>query len=117
MRTPDGTPKHFRTIPKNAETPCVLSKTVALPDKRETKLNLTVSSRRDSDWELVVKVNGDQVFLTTVKGQKMVDHQVDLSPYMGQTIDLEVLNQPSGWDHEFANWRRLEIVSTEKEGE
>ena len=117
MRTPDGTPKHFRTIPKNAETPCVLSKRLALPDKRETKLNLTVSARKGSDWELVVKVNGDQIFLATVEEQKMVDHQVNLSSYMGQTIDLEVLNQPSGWDHEFANWRKLEIVSTKKGGE
>ena len=52
---------------------------------------------------LVVTVNG----ATTVKG--WLDVSVDLSGYADQYINLELLNQPTGWQWEGAYWAKISI--------
>ena len=36
---------------------------------------------------------------------------VDLSPFAGKTVKIELLNQANGWAFEFGYWGRIAVVS------
>ena len=67
------------------------------------------------DWELIVKANGEQVLRKTVSNETTTDGwmhvDVDLSRYAGKTIELELVNQPTGWAWEAGHWAEIRLLS------
>lgn len=94
------------THPPREDVPVVLSRRMNLPRKAP---KLYVSVIGGDDFELQVKVNGKIVQRPDVNGREWTDLTVDLSEWAGRNVLLEVLNMPTGWQHEEAHWQRLEI--------
>lgn len=75
--------------------------------RKAPKLHVSVIG--GEDFELQVKVNGKIILRPDVNGREWTDLTVDLSEWAGRNVLLEVLNMPTGWQHEEAHWQRLEI--------
>ena len=62
----------------------------------KTVLQTTVSHHPHGDWELRVKVNGKIISKAEVSSKTVIDewltHEVDLSPYAGKQINLQLEN-------------------------
>jgi len=103
------------THPLNRETGCVLSKKIEVPAGKKTTLRLVVGHDPRGDWTLIARADGKEIFKKSVgkdtaeKGWMNVD--VDLSDFAGNTIALELVNQPSGWTFEAAYWAKIAIES------
>ena len=103
------------THPLDAQTGCVLSKSVAIPAGKNTKLCLAVGHHPQGDWDLIVRADGKQLLRqpidkTTAPGG-WTEVSVDLSPLAGQTVKLELVNQPTGWAWEAGYWASIRITS------
>lgn len=98
--------------PLDQSTPCVLRKAVAVPAGGAT-LYLTVGHHPQGDWDLVVLADGKEILRRTVgtatAPEGWLDAEVDLRPYAGKKVKLEVVNQPTNWAFEAAYIARLEI--------
>ena len=94
------------THPPREDVPVVLSRRMNLPRKAP---KLYVSVIGGEDFELQVKVNGKIVQRPDVNGREWTDLTVDLSEWAGRNVLIELLNMPTGWQHEEAHWQRLEI--------
>ena len=102
------------THPDDGATPCIIWREGAIPVNTQGKLRLTVSHHDDGDWQLIVKINGEEIRNmpvsadTVSEGWLTVD--IDLAPYAGQTIKVELLNQPTGWFCEAAYWAEISLL-------
>jgi len=103
------------THPLDRNIGCVLSNKVKIPDGKKTKLRLVVGHHPQGDWVLLVKADGKELFKTPVGKETAKDGwvliEVDLSEYAGKEINLELVNQPSGWAFEAGYWAEIELVS------
>jgi putative heme-binding domain-containing protein len=104
----------IRTHPIKQGEPCVLSGTFALPAGTKPQLQLAVSHHPQGDWQLIAKVNGETLLKTPV-GPKTTDHgwaefALDLSRFAGQSVQIELFNQPTDWSYEFGYWGRAAIT-------
>ncbi len=103
------------THPAMDKTACVLSKEVDIPAGKKTVLKLSVSHYPGGDWDLVVKVNGRKLMKRAIGKGTVIDGwadlEIDLSKSAGKKIELELLNQPSGWKGEAAYWQKIEVES------
>ncbi len=101
------------THPKTKGEPCILSRTVAIPNEKTATLKLCVAAhdaaKKVFDWELVVKADGKELLKQTIVGG-WTDVSVDLTPFAGKTVKLELLNQPNGWSFEAAYWGEIKLV-------
>jgi hypothetical protein len=103
------------THPLDTETACVLSRRIHIPAHTKTTLRLTVGHHRDGDWDLVVRADMRELLrkaigkATSTNG--WVDVNVDLSPYAGKTVLLELNNQASDWSFEAGYWAKIAIES------
>lgn len=101
----------FVTHPLNPQTPCRIVRVLHLPAGRKSLLKLTVGHHPQGDWTLVVKANGEEILRqavgkATARGG-WLDVVVDLSRYAGQRVQLELLNEPSGWSWEAGYWAQI----------
>ncbi|GHT36234.1 hypothetical protein FACS189427_07460 [Planctomycetales bacterium] len=100
------------THPKAKGEPCILSKIVELPKDKKATLKLVVAAHEAAkaqfDWELIVKANGKELLKKQIIGNWQ-DISVDLSEFSGQTVKLELLNQPNGWACEAGYWSKIVI--------
>lgn len=100
------------THPLSQDVPCVLGRRVDVLPDRKTTLKLVVGRHPDGDWllsvtadrELVRKVIGKE---TAPDGWANID--VDLTPYAGQIITIQLINAANGWSYEAAYWAKIEI--------
>ncbi len=103
------------THPLNRETGSVLSREIAAPAGKQTRLRLTVGHHPQGDWLLRVKADGTVLAEQTVGKETAPDGwlelDVDLSEYAGKTVALELVNQPTGWAWEAAYWARIAVES------
>jgi len=105
----------LRTHPIDAQTPCVLKTRLDVPQGKATKLVLDLSHHPRGDWSLVVKADGKLLHESTVgadsarEGWKQV--VVDLTPFAGKSVNLELQNRANGWSWEFAYWGRISLIS------
>ncbi|MBD3268035.1 hypothetical protein GF373_15320 [bacterium] len=98
------------THPLDRNTACVLSKEMDIPKNKKTTLHLTVGHHPKGDWRLLVKVDGDTILKKTIGGeQAWHDLNIDLSNYAGESINLELHNQPTGWTYEAAYWKAIQV--------
>jgi putative heme-binding domain-containing protein len=104
-----------RTHPVARDVPCTLVREVEVPAGKRARLEIDVSHDERGDWRLVVAVAGKTVAETEVStknspgGWQTV--AVNLAPFAGQTVDVELRNVATGWAWEYAYWGRVEIVS------
>ena len=100
----------FLTHPLNQEVGCSLSRTVQVPAQGKTSLRLLVASDKRGDFLLIVKADGKQVLEQTIDPKsEWASIEVDLTPYAGKTIPVEIVNQPNGWSWEAAYWAKVAI--------
>ncbi len=108
--------KELKIHPLKKDVPCILTKTVNIPAGKKAALNMSVKSHdpKKIDWRLIVRVDGQEIFNSLVGISKFNEAwnpiAIDLSRYAGQTVKIEVLNQPNGWYCEAGYWNKLEIV-------
>lgn len=109
-----GRQRVLLTHPDDGETPCILWRELAVPAGSKAKLHLVVSHHDGGDWDLIVKINGKEelrqdVSQSTVKDGWLTE-DIDLAPYAGQTVKIELFNQPTGWFCEAAYWAEIKLV-------
>ena len=102
------------THPLNRATGCTLSRKVKVPRGKTTTLSLLVSHHPRGDWRLIVKIDGKAVRTTEVSKKTCgadgwLPVGVDLTPYQGRTITIELVNQPNGWSWEAGYWAEIAI--------
>ena len=102
------------THPMSTEKPCTLSREVPVPAGKP-KLVLGVGHHPRGDWVLAVKADGKElhkqlVAKSTAKGGWLAV-EVDLSPFAGRSVKLELENRANGWSWEAAYWSRIAIES------
>ena len=103
------------THPLNQKIGCVVNRSVDLPAGQRSILRLVVGHDPRGDWDLILKVNGKPAFRqtigpdTTTLGWRTIT--ADLSRYAGQTVKLELVNEPTDWRYEAAFWAEIAIQS------
>ncbi len=103
-----GRPGVVRTHPASTTRPCKLRRRVWL--RRGSRQRLVVAAAHDfrGDWRLLVKIDGETVEdrivgpRTTVDG--WLDLSVGLSPWAGRLIDIELVQEATGWAWEYGYW-------------
>ncbi|MBN1488840.1 MAG: ADP-ribosylglycohydrolase family protein [Phycisphaerae bacterium] len=105
----------YMTHPPERDQPCILSRKLEVPAGKKTALHLVVGHHPKGDWLLIVKANGRELLKKPVGKQTASDGwlsvDVDLSSLAGQTVELELLNQPTDWTFECGYWAEIAIVS------
>lgn len=105
----------MRTHPASQEIPCVLRTNIALPANKQSRLILDVSHDPKGDWELVVKADGKTLHKQVVGPKTTRDGwahvEVNLTPYAGRSVNLELENRSNDWTWEYGYWGRIEVVS------
>jgi hypothetical protein len=100
--------------PLDRETGCSLKRTVAVGKDKKTLLRLQVGRDPQGDFDLIVKAGGKEIYRGEVGKTTTVNHwlklSLDLSEFAGKDVELELINQPSGWQWEAAYWKTIEIV-------
>ena len=104
------------THPVDRDTPCALSRTVDIPQGTRTVLAVVVSHHPRGNWNLKLKVNGQQKEETRPISTKTCPDgwcrvEFDLSDWSGQTVKLELLNEASDWYYEAGYWSEIKIDS------
>ena len=99
------------THPLSQHTPCVLFRSLEVPLGKTTALTLRVRDDNRGDFKLIVKANGNELLRKDIADNRWQDLRIDLSGYAGKTVQLEVLNQATGWKFEAAYWSRIAIES------
>lgn len=105
----------FLTHPLIQDTGCVLSRNAELPSGKKTTLNLMVGHHPDGDWDLIILADGQEILRKPIGKETAPDGwtevHVDLSGYAGHSIQLDLVNQPTGWSWEAGYWAKIELVS------
>ncbi len=103
------------THPLNQSTGCVVWRQASIPAGRKTSLRLVVGHHPQGNWTLIVKANGKPLLERSIGRDTARDGwleaTVDLTPYAGKSVKLELVNQPSGWTWEAAYWARIAMES------
>ena len=113
-----GIREHYRgrenvlvTHPDDSATPCILWRDVEVSADAPQTLHLVVSHHDGGDWQLIVKVDGETQLDTPISANTVTggwrDVDINLSPFAGKTVKLEVLNEPTGWFCEAAYWGQI----------
>jgi putative heme-binding domain-containing protein len=104
-----------RTHPVARNQPCLLSAKLPITKKGRPRLVVSVSHDSRGDWQLVVKANGQKLHesLVSEKTTKSgwADISIDLAPFAGQEVLLELENRSNDWSWEHAYWGGVEIVT------
>lgn len=103
-----------RTLPPAKDRACILKSPVSVRPKAKTMLRVSAGRHPEGDWQLIVRVQGQELLRTMVDASTAkdgwLDRDVDLTRFGGQNIVVEVLNEATGWNYEHAYWDSLEIV-------
>ncbi len=110
-----GRTKVLVTHPLDQNTPCVLYRTIAVAKDKKTHLNLAVGRHPSGDFQLIVKGNSQVLLDVPVEIENTDENgylevSVDLSRFAGESVELELLNMPSGWLFEAAYWNKIAIT-------
>ncbi|MBI2826858.1 MAG: c-type cytochrome [Planctomycetia bacterium] len=105
----------LRTHPIGPKRPCVLEATIDVPEGRKTRLIVEVSHHAEGDWRFVARANGRSLAESDVSPKTAPDGwlvmPIDLTRFAGEKVAIELVNQATGWQNEFAFWGRVELVS------
>ncbi len=104
------------THPLDRDTPCTLTRTVDIPPGKRSVLAVVVSHHPRGNWNLKLKVDGQQKDETKPISTKTCPGgwrrvEFDLSEWSGRTVKLELFNEASGWYCEAGYWNEIKIDS------
>ena len=95
------------------EHPVIFARSVAVSKDRPAKLRIHAGGPAGQPWQLAVRVN-DQVLMTRKLDDKSPtrfgQYDVDLAPFAGQTVWLQVAQDAVGAAPATAFWKQLELV-------
>ncbi|MDO5309741.1 MAG: ADP-ribosylglycohydrolase family protein [Planctomycetia bacterium] len=104
----------FMTHPEDRVVGAILSKEIKASPYKALKFDIAHHRAGDQlgDFELIIKLNGQEVQRETIceetvgsDGWKEI--VVDLAPYQGKDLVIELVNQPNGWSWEAAYFADL----------
>jgi len=105
----------LRTHPASSIEPCVLRRSVDVPEGKQTRLVLAVAPAASGVWTLVVNANGERLHEGRVgDGASTAAWQtvtLDLSRYTGKKLQLELLHGAVTGKPDAAYWGQVEIIS------
>jgi putative heme-binding domain-containing protein len=104
----------LRTSPVRRESPCVLLGRVELAREKPARLVLDVSHDPGGAWTLVVKADGKELHRSLVGGDeppKWRTVALDLTPWAGRNVKLEVLHTAVDDRPDGAYWGQAVIVA------
>ena len=99
------------THPESREVPCILSTRVEIPKNQSSHLILSVNNHPQGNWNLKVYVNDEEVLDRRVHHGKWEEFKIDLSPYVGTNVKIDLENRANNWSYEAGYWRKIEIVT------
>jgi hypothetical protein len=86
-----------------------------LPANQKSTLRLVVGHDARGDWDLIVRADGEPLLRKTIGPETTslgwTEANVDLSRFGGQTVRLELVNEPTGWHYETGYWGEISILS------
>ncbi len=99
------------THPLDKSTGVTLAKVIEVPKAGAPKLEVTVANHDKGDFLFIARVDGKEIVKQKVGGAKAAWQTlaVDLAPYAGQTVTVELVNRPDGWSCEAAYWGAIEV--------
>lgn len=101
------------THPLDKDTGCVLSRTVNVPASPAPALVVTVGHDPRGDFDLLVRVEGNEILRTAVGPGTAKDGwrtvEANLAPWAGRPVRIELVNHPTDWRYEAAYWARVAI--------
>ena len=103
------------THPLNRDVGCTLTKTIEVPAQGKMKLAVQVANHDGGDFLFMAKVDGKKATEQTIgpdsteNGWANID--IDLSPFAGKTVKVELINQANGWSWEAAYWAKIAVTS------
>ncbi len=104
----------LRTRPVSESVACVLQRTIDLPADRRARLILRVSHDSKGSWNLTVTADGQKLHESLVGGANAEatwqDLTLDLGPFAGRNVSLELSNAANGSTLGAAYWDQVEIV-------
>jgi putative membrane-bound dehydrogenase-like protein len=110
-----GKPGVLRTHPPAKNKSCVLKGTIDVPAELKTRLVVEASHHDGGDWRLVVLAAGETLLERDVSAKTApggwLAETVDLTPFAGRQIEVELENRPTGWNNEFGYWGLVDIIS------
>lgn len=94
----------------------MISRNYDVPPDKSSKLHVVVAHDPRGDFDLEIRVNGKRVVQkpvnkTTATSDPWLTEELDLTPYAGKNVKLELVNQPSGWSYEAAYWAEIALTS------
>ena len=116
----DGHKNVFVTCPLDDATPCRMLTTLPIPPGKHTSLDLTLGNPRGGQWTLAVRANGREIYTQTIGSTPAVraepppaipgtqgewtEVHVDMTPYAGQDVQFQILNQSAGKEVNSTAW-------------
>jgi putative heme-binding domain-containing protein len=104
----------LRTHPLDRGKPCVLTSDIDLPAGKKSRLKVWVANDSRGDWQLIVRTGGKELAKATVSNATTkngwLEVAADLTPFAGQKVKVELVNQPTDWSYEFGYWAGVELV-------
>lgn len=95
------------------EHPVIFARSIAIAKDRPSKLRIQAGVPKGQPWQLAVRVN-DQVLLTAKLDDqtpnRLGQYDIDLAPFAGQTVWLQVAQDSVGPTPATAYWKQLQLV-------
>jgi hypothetical protein len=106
------------THPLERGVGCVLARDVIVPAGQRPELRLTVGHHPQGDWDLIVRVDGAETLRKTIGPATApggwTDVMLDLRPWSGRSVKIELVNEPTDWMCEAAYWSKIEVTAAER---
>jgi hypothetical protein len=99
------------THPLDKDTGVTLRNEIDVPPG-SPKLMVTLSNDDRGDFTFIANVDGKEILRKKIGEKGKADWQtlaLDLSPYAGKKVKVELINQPDGWQFEAAYWEKIEL--------
>jgi len=99
------------THPLDKDTGVTLSKRITVPTDAASKLAVMLANHGQGDFTFVARADGKEILRQRVGGAKAAWQAVtvDLAPFAGKAVTVELVNQPDGWSWEAAYWGGVEV--------
>ncbi len=101
------------TLPTSTARPLCLVRRVAVPQTGNPRLSMRVANQPGGTWKLEVRIAGQTLLAQAINqeftGGGWKDVEVDLKPFAGQNVWLDVRQVEDG-AAPYARWKRLDVV-------
>ncbi len=104
----------FVTYPLTRDVACRLQTTMKLAAGKQVHLKLTIGRHAEGQWNLLVRVNEQEVQRIEVNRKTAPDGwmtvDVDLTRFAGQEARLQLVHQSSGVQNASAYWAQVQVT-------